>query len=335
MPSALELRFTSALDALVAQLRGDRSILAVILCGSLSHDTVWERSDLDLVLVTIDDRAAEPNAVALSADGINAHAVLMTRARFRAVVDGSTHNSFIHALLAKGRLLYTHDDSIATLCARLTDVGARDARLQAMRHAIAALSSIDKAHKWFVTRKDLDYTALWILFAAESLARVEVIGHGQIADREVLPRALTLNPPFFTLVYTELLNQRKSVRAVQAALDALDRYVVDRVDRLFEPLFTYLREQGEARSATEIETHFTRNLGVSGMMVACEYLAATGRIGKGSLPVRLTRRSNVEVQELAFYHLETARPGAGDDDLDLPPGARTPAPPRRATRRGR
>ena len=34
---------------------------------------------------------------------------------------------------------------------------------------------IDKAHKWFVTRGDLDYTALWILYAATPLARIEVI----------------------------------------------------------------------------------------------------------------------------------------------------------------
>ena len=47
--------FAAALDALVVQLQGDRSILAAILCGSLSHDAVWAKSDIDLVLVTIDD----------------------------------------------------------------------------------------------------------------------------------------------------------------------------------------------------------------------------------------------------------------------------------------
>ena len=47
--------FTSALDSLVAQVKKDRSILAAILCGSLSHDAVWAKSDIDLVLVTVDD----------------------------------------------------------------------------------------------------------------------------------------------------------------------------------------------------------------------------------------------------------------------------------------
>ena len=52
--------FTAVLDSLVAQVQQDRSILAVILCGSLSHDTVWAKSDIDLVLVTIDDSRSPP-----------------------------------------------------------------------------------------------------------------------------------------------------------------------------------------------------------------------------------------------------------------------------------
>src|SRR5687768_6764540 len=81
-----EQRFTAALDALVEQVRQDRSILAAVLCGSLSHDTVWARSDIDLVLVTIDDRKAPEGGISLSADGVNVHAHLMPRSEFRKTV---------------------------------------------------------------------------------------------------------------------------------------------------------------------------------------------------------------------------------------------------------
>src|SRR5436190_5260223 len=111
--SLLEKKFTAALDQLIAQVREDRSVLAVILCGSLSHDKVWAKSDIDLVLVTIDDKAFkhEPGALSLNADDVNVHAFTISRAQFRKTVEGSIHNSFMHSLLAKGRLLYTHDDS--------------------------------------------------------------------------------------------------------------------------------------------------------------------------------------------------------------------------------
>jgi len=186
--------FTAALDSLIEQVKGDRSVLAAILCGSLSYDTVWAKSDIDLVLVTIDDKKVDRAALSLYAGGVNVHACLMPRAEFRKTVEGSVRNSFAHSFLAKGRLLYTHDQTVADLCARLHEIGDRDKQVQLLHAGTAALPPIYKAHKWFVTRGDLDYTALWVLYAATPLAQVEVIGAGLLADREVIPQAMGLNP---------------------------------------------------------------------------------------------------------------------------------------------
>jgi predicted nucleotidyltransferase len=294
----------------VAHVKRDRSILAAILCGSLSHDIVWAKSDIDLVLVTIDDKKLERAGLSLYAEGVNVHAFLMPRAEFRKTVEGAVRNSFMHSLLAKGRLLYTHDETIAALCARLHEIGERDTRLQLLAAATQALPPIDKAHKWLVTRGDLDYSALWILYAATPLARVEVMTARLLADREVIPQAMKLNPAFFQMVYTRMLNAKKTRKDVQAALDAIDAYLAERAPTLFEPLLEHLREVGEARSCTEIETHFKRNFNVEGMTTACEYLADQGLIGKASTPVQLTKMSNVVVQELAFVHL-----GESPDDF--------------------
>ena len=48
---------------------------------------------------------------------------------------------------------------------------------------------------------------------------------------------------------------------------------------------------------------------MSGVTTACEYLADQGLIGKASTPVQLTRKSNVEVQELAFFYTEETPDG--------------------------
>jgi predicted nucleotidyltransferase len=303
-------KFAAALDAVVDQVKADRAVLAAILCGSLSHDVVWTKSDIDLVFVTIDDKKIGPSDLALYADGLNIHAILLSRAEFRKAVEGTVRNSFVHSLLAKGRLLYTHDPTIADLCATLGEIGARDRHVQLMRAATGALPAIYKAHKWFVTRGDLEYTALWILYAATPLARVEVIGAHLLADREVIPQAMTLNPAFFTTIYTNLLNAKKTTANVQGALDAIDGYLADRAAALFAPLFDHLREVGEPRSAREIEDHFQRNFDVSGVTTVCEYLADQGLVGKASTAVRLTKKSNVDVQELAFFYLEQPRMGS-------------------------
>jgi hypothetical protein len=300
---ALQARFAAALDALVDQLKADRSILAVMLCGSLSHDVVWEKSDIDLMLVTVDDKHIKTSDLPLYANGVNVHAAIMPRAEFRKMVDGALQHSFVHSFLSKGRLIYTHDDTVAALCERLKDVGRSDTALQLFRAAAHALSPIDKARKWFVTRRDLDYSALWILYAATPLAQIEVISRRLVPDREVIPQAAKLNPALFNVIYSELLNAPKTEAAVGAALDAIYAYLVERAPALFRPVLDHLREVGEARSSRDLEDHFTRHMNLGGVTIVCEYLADEGWLGKASAPVRLTPRSNVEVQELAFYYV--------------------------------
>jgi predicted nucleotidyltransferase len=297
-------RFTRALDEVLAQVRHDRSILAAVLCGSLSHDTVWAKSDIDLLFVTVDDRKVEPSHLALYADGVNLHALLVPRTEFRRTVEGAVRNSFMHAFLAKGRLLYTHDPTIADLCATLEDMGERDRHVQLLRAATAALPPLYKAHKWFLTRGDLDYTALWLLYAATPLARIEVIDAGLIADREVIPQAMRLNPALFRVVYIGLLNEPKTPERIRAALDTVDTYLAERATILFKPVLEYLRDAGDTRSCSEIEAWFTRHYDVGEVITACEYLADRGLIGKASTPVRLTKKSSVDVQELAFFYVE-------------------------------
>src|SRR3954447_16636470 len=121
----VQQKFSAALDTLVEQIKRDRSVLAVILCGSLSHDTVWAKSDIDLVLVTIDEKKPADAGLSLYANGINVHAFLIPRTEFRKTVEGAIRNSFMHSLLAKGRLLYTHDETIAALCGQLQAIGER------------------------------------------------------------------------------------------------------------------------------------------------------------------------------------------------------------------
>ena len=110
----IHAKFTKALDGLVGQVqrgsldsRGDpvRQPVARYGLGEVRHRSRAR-----------DDRRQEGRSQPTwrsYADGVNVHAFLMPRAEFRKTVEGSVRNSFMHSLLAKGRLLYTHDQTIA------------------------------------------------------------------------------------------------------------------------------------------------------------------------------------------------------------------------------
>ena len=197
-------------------------------------------------------------------------------------------------------------------------------RLQLLRAANGALPAVDKAHKWFVTRGDLDYTALWILYAATPLAQVEVIGARLLADREVIPQAHEAEPGVLQDdLHRPAQRARRRAKSVQAALDAIDatwpsaRRVAVRAGASIICAKSARRDR-----APRSKTHFKRNFDVGGVTTACEYLADQGLIGKASTPVRLTKRSNVEVQELAFFYAGIRRM-ADQDAVSARPAART------------
>ena len=113
-----------------------------------------------------------------------------------------------------------------------------------------------------------------------------MIGAGLLADREVIPQAMKLNPAFFADdLHRPAQHEEDAERTSQAALDAVDATWPSARRRCSRRVLDHLREAGEARSCTEIEDHFKRNFDVSGVTTACEYLADQGLIGKASLPV--------------------------------------------------
>jgi hypothetical protein len=89
---------------------------------------------------------------------------------------------------------------------------------------------------------------------------------------------------------------------VGLALDTAEAYVQKKARRLFKPVLEYLRMEGDARSATAIDHYFERTYGVGNSTMACEYLSDAGIIDKVSTPVKLTTRSQMEVDELAFFY---------------------------------
>jgi hypothetical protein len=307
---SIAARFQNAVTNFVEKARRDPYLIAVILGGSASYDTVWEKSDIDLVVVTRDETARGPrtkeNSFALIEHGLNIHAMLLSRAEFRKVIDGSVRGTFMHSFLSRSKLLFTRDETIRELYegTNLQKLGSRDRQYQLLRAGAMTLPALYKAQKWFTVKKDLDYAFLYILYCVQSLAQVEVALADEIAGREVIQQALKLNPDFFGPIYHDLINRKKDAATVEAALQQIDQYLSRKIRTLFEPVLEFLREAGSPRSAGEIENHFKNNYNLTGgtAVMACEWLADKDVIAKVTSPARLTQKSRVEFDEMAFYY---------------------------------
>ena len=309
-PAAVQQQFETALEAFVERARQDRHILAAILFGSLSYDRVWEKSDIDLMVVTRDDKDlyrkksddADEKSAALVEHDVNIHVFMQPRSEFRKMIEGALQSSFMHSAFAKSRLLFTHDETIRELYDDIQQLRMRDRQIQLLRAGTSVLPSLYKAEKWFHVRHDLNYSFLYIMYCVTGLAQIEVFLHHQLAGREVIQQAMALNPVFFNAIYTDLINTPKTDDTIAAALGLINQYLEEKISLLFQSIMDYLAEEGSVRSVTDIETYFENQMNVREVTTACEWLADKDIITKVSSPMRLTVKSNVEYEEMAFYY---------------------------------
>ncbi len=102
-------RFQAALNQLIERIAADRYVLAIVLAGSLSTETIWHRESLGLWIIEADgvsrrlpsDGEAERVFRTLVENGVNIHAEVIPRSRFRKMVEGASRTAFSCSFFAQ------------------------------------------------------------------------------------------------------------------------------------------------------------------------------------------------------------------------------------------
>lgn len=303
MAHDLKERYTRALDSFVAKVTQDKYVLAVVLAGSLYHDVVWEKSDIDLILIVEDLKQPEAS-FSLVEDGIIINAATYDRRRFKRTLDTALRAGFFHSWLAKTTLLYTRDETIRELYDEsMFELGDHDKSLLLLRHGCFALGDLAKAQKWLRVKHDVLYSYYWLVKSLDNLASIEVISQDGIPGREVIQQALAANAPFFRSLYVDLAQQPKDAAVMQEALERVEAYLTEKTPLLFSLLLDELAEKGATMGHSELRERLSPLLG-SGVPIvdALEWLAEQGVIEKLSTPVDLTTKSRAFVDEIAYFY---------------------------------
>ena len=310
---AIEQQYQKAVDALVEKIEKDPYILAAIVAGSFSYAQVWEKSDLDVEIIGRDAIRPTQSFFSLVENGVNIHASITPRNAFKQSIESAQQGSFMHSYFSHSTLLFSRDASIQEWYdknANLNDIGERDKQLQLLNVIAGTLPSLIYAEKQFYVNKDDLTCFLSILNVVQGLAHIEVLLNNEIPAREVIQPALRYNPDFFDSVYTDFINCEKNETVLQYTLDAINGYLDER-QFIFQPVLDYLAEQKVPRPLTELNADLGRgshdNEGVpefddESLDLVCQWLAWKGIIKQVAMPMKLTTKSQIAVEEPAYYY---------------------------------
>ena len=309
----IERQYHEAVDALVEKVEKDPYILAAIVAGSFSYAQVWEKSDLDVELIGRDAIRPTQSFFSLVENGINIHASITPRNAFKRNIESAQQGSFMHSYFSHSTLLFSRDDSIQEWYdknANRNNIGERDKQFQLLNVISSTLPSLIYAEKQFYVNQDCLISFLSLLEVVQGLARIEVLLNDEIPAREVIQPALRYNPDFFNHVYTDLLNCEKNEAVIQEALDAINGYL-DARQFIFQPVLDYLADQKAPRAITELNADLGRGSHDSegfpefddaSLDLVCQWLAWKGIIRQVAMPMKLTAKSQIAIEEPAYFY---------------------------------
>lgn len=295
----LKDHYNAAVDSFVSKVTKDPNVIAVIICGSVAYDVVWEKSDIDMTVV-LRDQTLNNTSYCIVEDGITINVDLVLRSSFVRWMGKSIGGSFSQSYLAKGKIVYTTDDSLHECFEDMKKIGSDDIALTVFYNACELVGIYDKCQKWLYARKDLLYAQYYLLKAAEVIARIELCINEEPISRESIQKAFKLNPEVITPFYQEPMSHHFSEGEVSRAIETLDSYLENRLDIIKKPVIEFMADE-QIKTSTLISKHFH----MEGHFIVCifEYLAEKGIIEKVSQTIRITPKGKMAVEELGFLYI--------------------------------
>jgi len=303
-------RFEAALNQFIERIAEDRYVLAVVLVGSLSTETIWQRESLGLWIIEADgvsrrlpsDGSDERVFRILVENDINIHAEVIPRSRFKKMVEGSSRTAFSCNFFALRQIVYSKDPSIESWFKKANSMATKDQERELLTFSTWTIHSHRQARKRLDIKGDLELAAQETLGAAHSVAHIEIIRRGQVCEQDVIYRAMEGAPALFQTIYLDVLSKRKNRRVLSTALDAIDGYLDKHYQAHLKPLLGYLKKQNRLVPLSEISDHFAfSQLHPWHLESACEWLERKGLLRKLSAGFKLTKRSPERLEEPAYF----------------------------------
>lgn len=297
--SALKLRYEKAIDQFIDKIKDDINVIAVIVSGSVAYDVIWEKSDVDMTVI-VRDQQLKSDSMSIDEDGITFNVYLLPRSRFKRGMERAIGGSFVQSYLSNGKMIYSTEESLYEYFEDIKQIGEDDIAITALHLAGELISTMHKAQKWMIARKDMMYAQYFLLKAADTIAHMELCIRGIPTSRSAIQKALNLNPEIMKVFYQDPMEHLLTEAELMNGLKQLDHYIEDKMSLFKKPVLEYLSDQ-EIKTTTMIAKRFgTESHRIIDVL---DYLVEKGVMEKVSQLIKLTPKSRLSIEEIGFLYI--------------------------------
>jgi len=286
--------YQSALDELAKKAEADEYILNLMLSGSLSYDSVWEKSDIDVMIITRD----EPYRIhrAFIEKDVFFEGEVVTRDYFRRGTMRVKDGSIFHSYFSMSKVIFSRDDTIMDMYEDVHNIGSRDVEDLLLLNYIFCKDLINKAYKALYVKDDPHFALNFIMSGIRRMANIEVLLNKTIPLRESTVQALGFNPDFFKTIFIDMVHTpHKTWKVISDVLEKMENYLDEHLKTFVQPVIRLLEKEEEI-------THYDLKTYFSDIWLPLDMreFVERGLIRQTEAPFRLTKKSSAEMVQPAY-----------------------------------
>ncbi len=286
--------YQSAIDELTKKMEQDEYVLNFMLAGSLSYDTVWEKSDIDVMIVTRDEPYSR-RRVFVEKD-VFIEGEVVTRDYFRKGTHRVKDGSIFHSYFSMSKLLVSRDDTILDFYEDVQNIGSRDVEDLLFLNYMFCKDLINKAHKALYVKDDPHFALNFMMSGIRRMANIEVLLNRTIPLRESTVQALKFNPEFFKTIFTDMVHTPvKTWDVMNGVLEKMENYLDDHLKSFVQPVLRLL-EKEEEMTHYDIKEHFSDIQ----LPIDLREFIERGFLRQTETPFHLTKKSTAEMVQPAY-----------------------------------
>lgn len=251
--SELRERFTAAQEAVAGRLRMNTKVIAAILLGSVSHDRIWEWSDLQILCIT-EGSYKGPADWHLLENGMPVLLNMRGRNAFLTYLRQTHADDYYYCAVSKGRVLFTKDDLLMEELQEYYRIGDRERETEMLLGFSSAVYYLNKTEKNLLVKRDLPNAAFFAWEIAPAVAWIEVMKRREIPEREIIAQAGRQNPALFEKLYGVLVKEEITEQLLRGVITEAHRYLRENTEEVYRPVLRYLRTHRDL-TGFSVDTH--------------------------------------------------------------------------------
>jgi hypothetical protein len=245
------LQYQKAFNSIVERLRGNSSVLAVMVFGSMVTGDLWDESDIDLFVI-LDQKMNAMKNIYTEEKGVPVHIKVMSKSKFLVLYEEDLRGGFIHRVFASSRLVFSKDGDITNRY----DNGRFYPDLDRERWNMVYLGNLLKSTG--LCRKYIQNEGIFTAYTAavksmEEYAKLYVNSAGYMISKDAMTMAMNLSSGFKGHVESLFFKLDNKKEVISAAM----KYIQDSLDESIRNycgvLIDFMNEKDCFLSAEEIE----------------------------------------------------------------------------------